>query len=324
MWVRNAQSLRIEIAVRLQRRDVLWWTAMPPPPPAVPIAARPSGKPGPRAPNASPPDPAAPTQVLMPPAYAPAPAKAPPPDKSAATAAPKPGPAFPPPPADMWLADPFSPDAELQVLALRGLMRLDDAEKVVPILGKIALEGDPGPAMRAVFTLAQSPSPKAIQTVVRVAKDGKEPVKIAAVRDLGRFGGPEISKELLAVYATASPPVKRQIVNTFGERAEQGALFYIVNAEKDGELRYRAITKLGQAGGVAQLAGLYKSARSPESKRSIIGGLFIAHAVDQLIFIADAERTAGNDALCGAAIEHLRLLNTPSAKEYLQKVAKKR
>jgi len=39
-WVKPAQSLRIEIAQRLRRNDVLWYTATPPPPPAPP--ARPT------------------------------------------------------------------------------------------------------------------------------------------------------------------------------------------------------------------------------------------------------------------------------------------
>src|SRR5688572_13748084 len=33
LWVKPAYSLRIEIAQRLRRHDVLWWTASPPPPP---------------------------------------------------------------------------------------------------------------------------------------------------------------------------------------------------------------------------------------------------------------------------------------------------
>ena len=30
IWVKPARSLRVEIAVRLNRQDVLWWTATPP------------------------------------------------------------------------------------------------------------------------------------------------------------------------------------------------------------------------------------------------------------------------------------------------------
>ena len=35
-WVRPARSLRIEIAQRLRRDDLLWWTAVPPAPPQMP------------------------------------------------------------------------------------------------------------------------------------------------------------------------------------------------------------------------------------------------------------------------------------------------
>src|SRR3954469_15352859 len=38
-WVKPARSLRIEIAQRLQRNDVLWYTATPPVPPAAPTPA---------------------------------------------------------------------------------------------------------------------------------------------------------------------------------------------------------------------------------------------------------------------------------------------
>ena len=51
-WVKPAQSLRIEIAQRLRRNDVLWYTAAPPPPPPAPVT--------PAIPPAPPPAPAPP------------------------------------------------------------------------------------------------------------------------------------------------------------------------------------------------------------------------------------------------------------------------
>ncbi len=39
LWVKPAGSLRLDIAVHMQRNDVLWWTAVPPPPPPPPPAA---------------------------------------------------------------------------------------------------------------------------------------------------------------------------------------------------------------------------------------------------------------------------------------------
>jgi HEAT repeat protein len=279
IWVKPARSLRIEIAVRLNRSDVLWWTALLPPPPPTPA----------RAPKVS----------------------APP-----APRAPKP----PPPPPQLWYSDKFDPDDDLRVLALGGLMKTD-AEKVVPILGQIAFDGDNlGPAKRAVFMLAQSSLPTARATVVRVAKTGPEAVRLVAVRDLGRFGGPDAAQDLLSLYTTANEPVKFQIVKSLGERAETFALLRIVESEKDGALSFTAIAGLGQAGGVVELAKMYRSA-SLQRRRPIIAGLFRARADVELIRIAEAEVDA---ELRQAVFERLRLLGTPKAKEYLQQVSKKR
>jgi hypothetical protein len=168
--------------------------------------------------------------------------------------------------------------------------------------------------------LAQSPLPKAKETVVRVAKTGSEPVQIVAVRVLGRLGGPEVSGELMAVYGVANEPVKFEIVKALGERSEKMALQWIVDTEKDGKLRNKAIEGLGQAGAVQQLVTMYKSA-GMLGRRSIINGLFIARADGELIRIADLE---SNPQLNQEACERLRLLGTPKAKEYLLKVSEKR
>jgi hypothetical protein len=283
MWLRPARSLRIEIAVRLNRSDVLWWTAMsrPQPWPEAPIV---------------------------------------PPGPDHALRAPQTGPAPSPPAPAFWFADKYDPDADLRIQALAGLMK-DDAERVVPMLGQIAFESEnPGPASRAVFMLAQSSLPKARETVVRVARQGPEPVRVAAVRDLGRFGGPEASRDLVDIYATAIEPVKLQIVKSLAERSEKAPLLRIAESEKDGTLRFTAINGLGQAGGALQLAMLYKSA-TLQIKRPIIVALFAARADVELIRIADTE----NDAeLKKEARERLRLLATPKAKDYLQKVSEKR
>ena len=57
-WVKPAQSLRIEIAQRLQRKDFLWWYAAPPVPPTP--AAAPSPTPAPPAAVPAPPPPVKP------------------------------------------------------------------------------------------------------------------------------------------------------------------------------------------------------------------------------------------------------------------------
>ena len=244
MWVKLAGALRLEMAMKLGRSDVLWMTASPPPhppaPPAPPVPTPvPSPSATPRVPKVAPAAPSAPTPKPSDPAKPPPPAPAPPAPPAGFTwqamgAAPT-----------MWLPEHYQPDMELRVQALWHLMRTD-APKVIPILKEIALEGDnPGPAGRAVFVLAQSASPEARETVVQVARTGPTPVRVAAVRELGRFGGPEMSTVLLTVYSTSEEAVKRQVVRSLGERSERTALLHIAETEVDGDLRTRAILTLG-------------------------------------------------------------------------------
>jgi HEAT repeat protein len=300
MWVRPAQSLRVDIAVRLQRTDVLWHMVAPPPPPAPPAPPAPGVPPTPMvAPTPRPPRPP--------------------------VAAPPQPPAAPPAmlPTPMWYTDAISADDDLRVLALGGLLRTDP-QKVVPMLGQIALKnGNEKSSVAAVFVLAQSALPEAHETVLKLAKEAAGPVRVAAVRDLGRFGGPEVSKELMTVYVNADLPVKAQIVQSLGERAEKTALTTIVRSEKDVQIRRRALISLGKAGGAAQLAAMYKAATIAD-KRHIIGGLGLARADGELIRIAEAEQTAAGAALRQEALMQLRLIGTPKATEYLQKVNESR
>jgi hypothetical protein len=254
-WVRPARSLLIELAQKLRREDVLWWTAAPPAAPAEPA---PAPDPGPR--NRPP----------------------------APRAAGKPAPREAVPPPNPWVAGSWHPDTDQRILALGTLIHTD-AKKVIPMLRHIALEPqNPGAARRAVFVLAQSRQPEALSTVVEVATRGPEPVKLAAVRGLGGFRGPEASRALLDVYASGNVRVKRQVVTTLGERAETTALLRIAQSESDRALRSTAIVTLGRAGGRAQLAALYPRA-DREGKRRIINALFTAGADKELLAIVAAE-----------------------------------
>ena len=310
LWVKPAGSLRVDIAVHLQRSDVLWWMAVPPAPPA-PAAA-------PRAPSV----PAAAPTVLAPP---PAPAVPPPPPPPGhrllpPPAAPHVAPAFatPPMPPAAWLPEEYRPDADIRIQALDRLM-VTDATRVIPILKQIVLASENArEASRALFVLAQSGQPEARQTVVQVAMLASEPVRIAAVKELGRFGGPDASQDLMRVYASSDLAVKMQVVTSLGERAERTALLQIAKSEKDPSVKATAILTAGQAGGPEvkeQLRLLYKQV-GMDAKRPIILGLFSARAEDELIRIADEEK---DPQLRAEALMRLRLLGTPRAKAYLQK-----
>lgn len=205
----------------------------------------------------------------------------------------------------------------MRIQALSSLLR-SDAERVIPILREIALEsGNASEASRAVFVMAQSRRPEARESVIQVAYRAAEPVRVAAVRELGRFEGPEISRELIQVYSSGQEAVKRQVVKSLGERRERTALLKIAQSEKQPELRSRAILTLGRIGGAEQLRTLYGRV-GPQTKRAVILGLFNARADADLIEIAQRER---NRALRQEIFTRLRVLGTPQAKEYLTKVS---
>ena len=305
VWVKPAGALRLEIAVRLGRSDVLWITATPPAPPAPP----------------------APPHTYTPAPNAPRPPKTP-------RATPTPPPPTPPPPPgvptvvaispiappSVWLPEKYAPDTDLRIQALRHLIRTD-ADKAIPILKEMAFQVDsPGTASRALFVLAQSERADARATVVQVAQSGPVPVRVAAVRELGRFGGANASTILLSVYPKAEIPVKRQVLKSLGERSERTALMTIAQTEADRDLRTRAILTLGQAGGNQELRLLYTKF-GVEFKRPIIQGLFNARAVDELILLAERERDA---AFRQELYNQLRLLGTPKAKAYLEKASLKK
>jgi len=145
-------------------------------------------------------------------------------------------------------------------------------------------------------------------------------VRVAAVRELARFGGPEASKELMQVYTAGDADVKRQVVSSFGERWERMPLLAIARAETNPDLKSRAIMMLGRAGGSSELRVLYSKAGA-DAKRPIILSLFNARAEDELIQIAERER---DRTLRRDILNQLRLLGTPKAKAYLEKIGESR
>jgi HEAT repeats/Tetratricopeptide repeat len=292
-WSEPAGSLMIELAQKLGRRDVLWTAAVPPTPPPPPAPEGVSGPP--------------PTSGPRPPRARRTPLANPPPPPPATPA---------PPPMVAWFTESHALGEDLRVQALGRLIKTD-AQKVIPILRDIAFEAaNPGAARGAVFVLAQSRDPEAQSTVVAVAKTGPEPVRVAAIRELGRFGGPEVSHALLEVYSTGNAPVKRQVVVSLGERADASSLLRIAQSENDDRLRDTAIVTLGRIGGREQLRVLLARA-SKETRLAIIRGLFIARDDVGLIRVAKQEK---DPELRAEARSRLQLIGTPQAKAYLESV----
>lgn len=219
------------------------------------------------------------------------------------------------PGAEFFLPTPYPMDIDLRIEALNGLLE-GHPDRVIPLLREIALDGNnPDDGRRAIFVLARSLRPEARTTVFDVARRGAEPVRIAAIREMGRFDGAAVNAELMKVYAISTTPrVKRQIVSSLGERADHASLLRIAKDESDAAVRNTAIVTLGRLPDArTQLRALYGVVR-PESRTAVLSALFSSKDEDELIRIA---RTEKEPLLRAQARMQLRMLGTAKALKFL-------
>lgn len=249
-WVKPARSLRIEIAHRLRRSDVLWLVAKPPAPPPAPPAHQVT------APDALPAPPAATTRPV-----APRPGKSPKePPKLHLGPAPA-GTASTPIAVWGW-------DTDLRIQALSSLMSTD-AHRVVPILREIALKTrDEAEARRAILVLAQSDRADARSTIVEVARTREEPLQVAAVKLLAHQGWPGSEKILLDVYGAATPRVKRQVIRAFGSAGARQQLRRLFDTSLDTEVKVAIINALFEAGARDELERIARHDKDAEVRRA--------------------------------------------------------
>ena len=206
-------------------------------------------------------------------------------------------------------------DVTLRVQALSSLVETH-ADQAIPLLREIALDPNiPDEARQAVFVLGQSKRPDAQRIVVEAARTGTEPVRLAAVSQLGRFDGPMVSSELMQVYTASAglPRLKRHVVSSLGDRADNVSLLRIVKSESEPTVRDFAIATLGRTGARNELRMLYTEAPRV-SRPAVINALLTVKDDDELIRIA---RTEQDPFLRMRARQQLRLLATPKAIKFL-------
>ncbi len=197
-----------------------------------------------------------------------------------------------------------SPEEDLQLYALDGLMQMDSA-RALPILEKI-LAGDRSLQVkqRALFVLSQSDEPRARTLLVETAKSGKPAeLQVEAVRSLGIAGDPEDLRALSEIYRTsASKETRGAVLEAFMIADDEKAILEVARTERDPELRGKAIQLLGALDSTAALADLYKSESSREVKGKILEGMMIAGDKKQLL---EAARSETDRELRGKAFELL-------------------
>jgi hypothetical protein len=239
-WVKPARSLRIEIAHRLKRKDLLWKVATPPVPPPPPKAV-------PVGPGAPPPPPPAPIAGK--------------PKRPRAAGVPPVATAIAPEIALTW-------DIDLRIQALSGLMS-SEAARVVPILREFALKAeDEAQARRAIYVLAQSNRADARSAIVEVARSGDEPRQVTAVKVLAYQGWPEAEQVLLDVYDGATPHVKRQVIRVFGNVGSRLQLRQLFNTSQDVELKHAIVNALFEAGATSELQRIAKQEKNQDVRRA--------------------------------------------------------
>jgi HEAT repeat protein len=231
-------------------------------------------------------------------------------------ATPQPGPATAlMPGAEFFIPMPYPPDTDLRIEALNGLIE-GHPDRVIPLLRDIAFDANnPDEGRRAILVLARSSRPEARTTVFDVARRGAEPVRLAAIREMGRFEGAAVTAELMQVYTIATTPrIKRQIVSSLGERADNVSLLRIAKDESDTAVRNSAIVTLGRLPDARlQLRTLYGVVQ-PESRLAVLSALLSSKDEDELIRIA---RTETDPVLRQRARLQLRILGTPKALKFL-------
>lgn len=197
-------------------------------------------------------------------------------------------------------------DDDLKLLALNSLME-SDPDKALPILKQLLISSNPPQIKdRAMFVLAQNPSPEAHKLLAEMARDSSNPdLQLKAVRYIGMMG-PASRDELAAIYSSSSDRrVKRAILEGFMISGARDALLNAAKTEKDPELRRDAIKQLAISGGETQLWQLYHSNISPEDKQAILKSIFLTGNSAHLAEIARSER---NPELRIAAVKSLGLM----------------
>jgi hypothetical protein len=202
-------------------------------------------------------------------------------------------------------------DDELKMMAINSLMHTDP-EKAYPLLEKIVRGNSPKKVKgRALFILAQSPSPRAQALISDIARGNANPdLQREAIRYIGIHGGPKNRAVLSDLYASsASREVKKEVLQAFMIANEKERVLQAARSEKDPELRGKAIHLLGVMSAKTELASLYAAESSPEVKKKIIQGLFISNDAQR---IGELARTEADPQLRREAIRKLGLMGRDS------------
>jgi tetratricopeptide (TPR) repeat protein len=141
-----------------------------------------------------------------------------------------------------------TPDEELKLLALNGLLNTD-AEQALPMLEKMINGQQPLLLKkRALFVVSQSKSPKAREILTSVAKGSSDPdLQFEALRYLQMLGGAADKKLLSDIYfASNDRDMKGRLVDALFIQGDARALVDMARKETDPAMRKRIVERLSR------------------------------------------------------------------------------
>lgn len=198
-------------------------------------------------------------------------------------------------------------DEELKLMILNSLMT-SDPEKAVPLIQKLLRSDNTDRVKKqALFILAQSGSPEAMQILGSYAKGEADPeLQRSAVEYLGLYGGEENAHLLEQIYISSpNMDVRRKILEAYMLSGDGEKLLAVARKEKEPSLRRSAIEQLGLLGRTDALEELYRTETDVDLRRRIVESFMLAGESERLYELACKEP---EPKLRRTAIEHLGLM----------------
>jgi len=213
-------------------------------------------------------------------------------------------------------------DDDLKILALQGVMNNDPARGAKILEQRLNGSGSPREKAKALFVLAQSGSPEAMEVVARIAQGQSNPeLQRKAVEYLGLFGGGRAHSMLQGVYASATDEgVKRTVLRAYMLSGDRASLLAAAKAEKNDALKREAIRQLGLTGGQSELKELYQADSSTEVRRELLQAFFLSGDSSKLAEVAQSEK---DPDLRRTAIRNLGLMGSGRDHDVLQNIYNK-
>ena len=198
-------------------------------------------------------------------------------------------------------------DDDLKMLALTGVMNNDPVRGAQILEKRLNGTGSPREKSKALFVLAQSGTPEAMEILGKVARGQSNPeLQRKAVEYLGMFGGERSRKTLQEIYLSGSDEgVKRAVLRSYMISGDRASLLAAAKGEKNDTLKREAIRQLGLTGGEGELQQLYQAEASVEVKRELLQAFFLAGDSSKLVQVAQGEK---DPELRRTAIRNLGLM----------------